>query len=59
MEKRMNLGVIMGGYSQEREISLKSGAQVIRHVDATRFKVYAIDISKEGWFCEVDSNRVA
>lgn len=49
----------MGGYSQEREISLKSGAQVIRHVDATRFKVYAIDISKEGWFCEVDSNRVA
>jgi D-alanine-D-alanine ligase len=59
MEKRMNLGVIMGGYSQEREISLKSGAQVIRHVDATRFKVYAIDISEEGWFCEVDSNRVA
>jgi D-alanine-D-alanine ligase len=59
MEKRMNLGVIMGGYSQEREISLKSGAQVMRHVDATRFKVYAIDISKEGWFCEVDSNRVA
>ncbi len=55
----MNLGVIMGGYSQEREISLKSGAQVIRHVDATRFKVYAIDISEEGWFCEVDSNRVA
>ena len=59
MEKRINLGVIMGGYSQEREISLKSGAQVMRHVDATRFKVYAIDISKEGWFCEVDSNRVA
>lgn len=49
----------MGGYSQEREISLKSGAQVMRHVDATRFKVYAIDISKEGWFCVVDSNRVA
>ena len=49
----------MGGYSKEREISLKSGAQVMRHVDANRFKVYAIDISKEGWFCEVDSNRIA
>lgn len=59
MEKRINLGVIMGGYSKEREISLKSGAQVMRHVDANRFKVYAIDISKEGWFCEVDSNRIA
>jgi D-alanine-D-alanine ligase len=59
MEKRMNLGVIMGGYSQEREISLKSGAQVMRHLDRDRFKVYAIDIGKEGWFCEVESNRVA
>ena len=55
----MNLGVIMGGYSQEREISLKSGAQVMRHLDKDRFRVYAIDIGKEGWFCEVESNRVA
>ena len=55
----MNLGVIMGGYSQEREISLKSGAQVMRHLDRDRFRVYAIDIDKEGWFCEVESNRVA
>ena len=55
----MNLGVIMGGYSQEREISLKSGAQVMRHLDRDRFRVYAIDIGKEGWFCEVESNRVA
>jgi D-alanine-D-alanine ligase len=59
MEKRMNLGVIMGGYSQEREISLKSGAQVMRHLDKDRFRVYAIDIGKEGWFCEVGSNRIA
>ena len=49
----------MGGYSQEREISLKSGAQVMRHLDRDRFRVYAIDIDKEGWFCEVESNRVA
>jgi D-alanine-D-alanine ligase len=59
MEKRMNIGVIMGGYSQEREISLKSGAQVMRHLDKDRFRVYAIDIGKEGWFCEVGSNRIA
>ena len=49
----------MGGYSQEREISLKSGAQVMRHLDRDRFRVYSIDIGKEGWFCEVESNRVA
>jgi D-alanine-D-alanine ligase len=59
MEKRMNIGVIMGGYSQEREISLRSGAQVMRHLDKDRFRVYAIDIGKEGWFCEVGSNRIA
>ena len=49
----------MGGYSQEREISLKSGAQVMRHLDRDRFRVYPIDIAKEGWFCEVETNRVA
>jgi D-alanine-D-alanine ligase len=48
----------MGGYSQEREISLKSGAQVMRHVDSNRFKVYAIDISLEDWYCEVDSKKI-
>lgn len=59
MEKRTNIGVIMGGYSQEREISLKSGTQVIRHIDSNRFNAYAIDISAKEWYCEVDSKRVA
>lgn len=58
MGKLINLGVIMGGYSQEREISLKSGAQVMRHIDSNRFKVYAIDISLEDWYCEVDSKKI-
>jgi D-alanine-D-alanine ligase len=58
MGKIINLGVIMGGYSQEREISLKSGAQVMRHIDSNRFKVYAIDISLEDWYCEVDSKKI-
>ncbi|MGB1043986.1 MAG: D-alanine--D-alanine ligase [Flavobacteriaceae bacterium] len=58
MGKLINLGVIMGGYSQEREISLKSGAQVMRHIDCNRFKVYAIDISLEDWYCEVDSKKI-
>ena len=58
MGKLINLGVIMGGYSQEREISLKSGAQVMRHIDSNRFKVYAIDISLEDWYCEVDSKKL-
>jgi len=58
MGKLINLGVIMGGYSQEREISLKSGTQVMRHIDSNRFKVYAIDISLEDWYCEVDSKKI-
>lgn len=58
MGKLINLGVIMGGYSQEREISLKSGAQVMRHIDSNRFKVYAIDIGLEDWYCEVDSKKI-
>lgn len=29
----MKIGVIMGGVSSEREISLKSGEQVIKHLN--------------------------
>lgn len=45
-----NIAVLMGGYSHEWEISLKSGAVIAQHLDATRYNVYPIVILKEGWF---------
>lgn len=34
----MKIGVIMGGVSSEREISLKSGEEVLRNLDKTKYK---------------------
>ena len=44
-----NIAIIMGGYSSEFEISLKSGNVVYQNLDATKFKGYRIHIFKEKW----------
>lgn len=47
---KKNIAVIMGGYSSEKGISLKSGAVVCETLDAEKYNVFAIHILKEGWF---------
>ena len=44
-----NIAIIMGGYSSEFEISLKSGNVVYQNLDAIKFKGYRIHIFKEKW----------
>lgn len=48
MGKRV--AVVTGGYSSEREISLKSGAEVYRHIDRSKYDVFLLRIDPEGWF---------
>lgn len=48
MKKRIAL--VTGGYSGEREISLKSGEEVYRHIDRSRYDVFMIRIDRDGWF---------
>lgn len=47
-----NIAVLMGGYSSEWEISIKSGNVVSSNLDRTIFAVYGIHIMPEGWFYE-------
>ncbi len=49
MKMKKNIAVIMGGYSSEFEISLKSGNVVVQNLDKTLFNVYPIHILKEKW----------
>ena len=44
-----NIAIIMGGYSSEFEISLKSGAVVHQYIDRTKFFPYPIHIFREKW----------
>ena len=44
----MKIGVIMGGVSSEREISLKSGEQVIKHLNKDKYeKIIPITINSK------------
>lgn len=43
----MKVGVIMGGISTEREISLKSGNSVVEHLNKNKFEVIPIVIDKK------------
>jgi D-alanine-D-alanine ligase len=44
-----NIAIIMGGYSSEVEISLKSGEVVYESLDAQKYKPFKVHILKEGW----------
>lgn len=53
MEKDLNnfgrIGILMGGPSTEREVSLKSGEAVFEALKLKALGVVAIDISTDGW----------
>ncbi len=38
----------MGGFSSEREVSLKSGAKVLENLPRDRFEAYAVDLARQG-----------
>ncbi|GAA4768599.1 MULTISPECIES: D-alanine--D-alanine ligase [Flavobacterium] len=50
-----NIAIIMGGYSSEYQISLKSGNVVYQNLDQAKYKGYRIHIFKEKWVY-VDDN---
>jgi len=51
-----NVAIIMGGYSSEYQISLKSGNVVYNFLDQTQYKAYRIHIFREKWVM-VDENE--
>jgi D-alanine-D-alanine ligase len=46
---KKNIAIIMGGYSSEYEISLKSGQMVYDSLDKTKYNAYRIHIFKNKW----------
>ena len=45
-----NIAVVMGGFSAEKVISLKSGEVVIKHLDCKIYNIYPVLIDENGWF---------
>jgi len=52
---KKNIAIIMGGYSSEYKISLKSGNVVYETLDASKYNPYRIHIFKDKWVY-VDAN---
>ena len=52
---KKNIAIIMGGFSSEINISLKSGAIVYTHLDKEKYNLYKVHILKNKWVL-VDKN---
>ncbi|CAH8291310.1 D-alanine-D-alanine ligase [Mariniflexile fucanivorans] len=56
---KKNIAIIMGGYSSEYQISLKSGQVVYETLDASKYNAYRIHIFKEKWvYVDSDNNEL-
>ncbi len=47
---KKNIAILMGGYSSEYEISLKSGEVVYNYLPKDKYKLYRAHILKDNWF---------
>lgn len=57
--KKLRVGVIFGGRSGEHEVSVRSARAVIDAMDARRYDVVPIAITKEGkWLSPADATRL-
>ncbi len=54
---KKNIAIIMGGYSSEVEISLKSGAVVYQHLNRELYNPYRVHILKDKWIVIDDDNN--
>lgn len=47
---KKNIAVIEGGYSHEAEVSYKSAKTIRENLDASKFNIWQLRITHEGWF---------
>ncbi|MBC7848486.1 MAG: D-alanine--D-alanine ligase [Chitinophagaceae bacterium] len=52
-----SIAFVTGGYSSEAVISYKSAITIEKNLDHTRFDVYKIDITRDGWFYETENGK--
>jgi D-alanine-D-alanine ligase len=50
----MNVAVVMGGYSDESVISLRSGQLILNNLDKTKYQPFEVHILLDAWYCLVD-----
>lgn len=54
---KKNIAVVMGGYSDEYVVSMKSGQLIYDSLDRDRYNLYKVAILKDGWFLLLDNDE--
>jgi D-alanine-D-alanine ligase len=55
----MNVAVVMGGYSDESVISIKSGQLILNNLDRAKYTLFEVHILPEGWHVLIDGTKYA
>ncbi|AWA30335.1 D-alanine--D-alanine ligase [Flavobacterium magnum] len=53
----MKVAVVMGGYSDESVISLRSGKLVLSNLDKSKYEAFEVHILKDGWHVVADDKK--
>ncbi len=53
----MNVAVVMGGYSDESVISLRSGQLILNQIDQSKYHPYEVHILLSEWYCLIDNKK--
>jgi len=53
----MNIAVVMGGYSDESVISLRSGQLILQNLDKSRYETFEVHVLSDGWFAVVNEEK--
>jgi D-alanine-D-alanine ligase len=53
---KKNIAIVMGGYSSEHDISIKSGTVVYKHLNKEKYNSYRVVISSRKWTVLDDNN---
>jgi D-alanine-D-alanine ligase len=54
----MNIAVVMGGYSDESVISLRSGQLILTHLNKDKYQVFEVHILNEGWYVKIEDQKL-
>jgi D-alanine-D-alanine ligase len=59
MNQPLNIALVTGGYSGEAVISYKSATTIYNHLDKSKFNVFVIDVTADGWHHKIGEQRIS
>lgn len=59
MNQPLNIALVTGGYSGEAVISYKSATTIYNHLDKSKFNVFVVDVTTQGWYYKVGDEHVS